>query len=139
MFKTFIVLCAIAFTLTISHQLTSYNVDRSQWGSLQPIEFAEQVANSQPEILRKIVLHYLTEKIAELRDRMNKDKVNQQISQWFQSDRLEELQGNLHSYMKSKLFSKLEMEKLSQSFKDEIEKNPEAYFLTYDMYDLLID
>ncbi len=41
--------------------------------------------------------------------------------------------------MKSKLFSKLEMEKLSQSFKDEIEKNPEAYFLTYDMYDLLID
>ena len=41
--------------------------------------------------------------------------------------------------MKSKLFSKLEMEKLSKSFKEEIERNPEAYFLTYDMYDLLID
>ena len=31
------------------------------------------------------------------------------------------------------------MEKLSQSFRAEIEKNPEIYFLTFDMYDLLID
>ena len=31
------------------------------------------------------------------------------------------------------------MEKLSNSFKEEIEKNPEIYFLTYEMYDLLID
>lgn len=31
------------------------------------------------------------------------------------------------------------MSKLSPSFKAEIDANPEYYFLTYDMYDLLID
>lgn len=31
------------------------------------------------------------------------------------------------------------MEKLSDSFKQEIESHPEDYFLTFDMYDLLID
>lgn len=31
------------------------------------------------------------------------------------------------------------MEKLSASFKREIEAHPEDYFLTFDMYDLLID
>lgn len=33
----------------------------------------------------------------------------------------------------------VEMEKLSENFKREINANPEAYFLTFDMYDLLID
>ena len=32
-----------------------------------------------------------------------------------------------------------DMDNLSQSLKDEIESSPETYFLTYDMYDLLID
>ena len=31
------------------------------------------------------------------------------------------------------------MDSLSHSFKKEIENQPEDYFLTYDMYDLLID
>lgn len=31
------------------------------------------------------------------------------------------------------------MEKLSASFKREIDAHPEDYFLTFDMYDLLID
>lgn len=33
----------------------------------------------------------------------------------------------------------LEMDSLSNSFKNEIESHPEDYFLTFDMYDLLID
>ena len=32
-----------------------------------------------------------------------------------------------------------DMEKLSQTLKDEIEENPESYFLTFEMYNLLIE
>ena len=91
-------------------------------------------------------MHYLTEQIAEMSNRMSNTKIKEEMYEWFQGSRIGDSNAKLGKFMRKKLFSKLgkvlakvEMEKLSQSFRAEIEKNPEIYFLTFDMYDLLID
>ena len=51
---------------------------------MKPFELVEKIASSQAEILRKLVLHFLTDQLEQLSLKMNEKQLKEEIYQLFQ-------------------------------------------------------
>lgn len=52
-------------------------------------------------------MHYLTEQIAEMSNRMSNTKIKEEMYEWFQGSRIGDSNAKLGKFMREKLFSKL--------------------------------
>lgn len=61
--NSFLIIVLLLVSANSSYEIQTYEIPKSEYDGKNPIDLAHGISEAQPEILRKIIIHYLTEEI----------------------------------------------------------------------------
>lgn len=72
----FLIIGLLIVLTTCSYEIQTYEIPKSDYIGKNPLDLAHIMSEAQPEILRKILIHYLTEEINILEKANSKERIN---------------------------------------------------------------